>query len=355
MSENDTPRDELGRFASLSDHYASEHARLEFEPMADDRPREEDRAPIYSGSNSDDNVRQAAAELQERRGVQVEDAEEVVWHDRHGDRLPENISTTKDQASAALNAYRQAKAEAAAAAEDRELRAAIDNPRVEMAVLDPETAAKYEFKHEIDRAVHEFAAEMGVETPAVNAAPEQQPARENVHGLDPEVERALQHPQIRAAVESELAQAHQAKADYEAKVNEANAWAQASLVHQFPELGRLPVEQWENALMTVQAQDPVRFQKGVGVINQVQRVSAEQARIQNEKAVRAQQAESARQQQIEQWSRAEGDRYNQWAAKEGLDLNSFAPAVGRYIETNLGLSRDQLFGFGGSGRRNISR
>jgi len=84
-------------------------------------------------------------------------------------------------------------------------------------------------------------------------------------------------------------------------------------------------------------------------------VSAEQARIQNEKAVRAQQAESARQQQIEQWSRAEGDRYNQWAAKEGLDLNSFAPAVGRYIETNLGLSRDQLFGFGGSGRRNISR
>jgi hypothetical protein len=104
----------------------------------------------------------------------------------------------------------------------------------------------------------------------------------------------------------------------------------------------LPVEQWENALMTVQAQDPVRFQKGVGVINQVQRVSAEQARIANEHAVRTQQLETARQQQIEQWSRAEGTRYEQWAAKEGLDMSAVVPAVGRYIESNLGMSRAQF-------------
>jgi hypothetical protein len=341
MDSNDIPRDpESGQFTSSYDG----SRQFEFTPMADNKPREEDW-PTYG--SSDQEIRAAAAEMQERRGVQTEDAEAVVWHDRYGEPLPSDISTTKEQAADALNAYRQAKAEAAQAELDRDLRSAIDNPRLELEVTDPETAKLYGFKHELDRAVGEFATEMGVDPAAVRppatqrAAPEQ-PARESVPGLDPDVERALQNPQIRHAVEQQMAEAVQAKADYEAKVQEANNWARASLVHEFPELGRLPVEQWENALLTVQAQDPLRFQKGVGVINQVARVNAEQTRIQNEHATRAHQQESMRQQQIADWSRGEAARYDAWAAKEGLDMASFTPAVGKYIETNLGMSRDQF-------------
>ena len=338
-----TDRDpDTGQFTS--DHYAAEHARLEFEPMANETPREDDNAPTYG--SSDDEIRAAAAEMQERRGVQTEDAEEVVWHDRFGDRLDPNISTTKEQAAEALNAYRQSKAEAAQGEADRALKAAIDNPRIELQITDPKNAGLYQFDNEIGRAVDEFARDIGVDPqatqPTVDAAHEPQPARESVPGLDPELARALEHPQTRQALEAEFNAVLEQKAAYEAKVAEANNWARASLVHEFPELGRLPVEQWENALMTVQAQDPVRFQKGVGVINQVQRVSAEQARIQNEHTVRAQQLESQRQRELAQWSHAEGTRYERWAAKEGLDLATLAPAASRDVESNLGLSRDQF-------------
>ena len=47
MSDFDTPRDEQGRF--LADHYRTEHERLEFTPL-EERPRDEDSAPIYSSS-----------------------------------------------------------------------------------------------------------------------------------------------------------------------------------------------------------------------------------------------------------------------------------------------------------------
>jgi hypothetical protein len=323
MTERDP---DSGQF--ISDHYAAEHSKLEFTPLADDKPREED-GPTYG--SSDDEIRRAAAEMQERRGVQTEEAEAVTWFARDtGEPLDPNISTTRDQAATALADYREARDAAAQEAQDRDLKAAIDNPRIELEVTDPSTAAKYEFKHEIHRAVDEFARDMGVETPpAATVETSTQPAPD---GLDGELARALAHPQVREAVEAELARAYEAKAGYEAKVNEANNWARASLVHEFPELGRLPVEQWENALMTVQAQDPVRFQKGVGVINQVQRVSAEQARIANEHAARAQQLETARQQQLADWSRSEAERYDRWAAKE-------APRLRRVTSKAISVSR----------------
>jgi hypothetical protein len=336
MSENRDP--ETGQFTSLSDHYAAEHSRLEFEPMPNDK-RPEDDWPVYG--SSDDEIRRAAAEMQERRGVQVEEVDEIGWKDRDGNPLG-NVSATAEQNADALTKYRETKAAAAQEAQDRELKAAIDNPRIEMAVLEPDVAAKYENKQEIERAVGEFHTQMtGEPPPAHTVETNTQPAA-TPDGLDQQPAFAMSHPQVREAIEVELSRAHQAQADYEAKISEANNWARASLVHEFQELGRLPVDQWENALMTIQAQDPVRFQKGVGVINQVQRVSAEQARIQNEHAARAQQMESARQQQLADWTRVQGERYEKWAQREGLDMNTFAPAASKYVQDHLGMSRDQF-------------
>jgi hypothetical protein len=337
MSEfdNDTPRDEAGRF--LGDHYRAEHARLEFTPMEDNKPRDEDNAPNYG--SSDEEIRRAAAEMQERRGVQTEEAEAVVWHDRYGDPLPDNISTTKDQAAEALAKYREQKAAAAQAEQDCDLKAAIDAPRVEMAVLDEKNARLYQFDNELERAVGEFAADMGVETPAtqptVDAAPEQQPARESTPGLDPDLAKALEHPQVRAAVEQELAQAAQAQQQYAAAIDQANLYAQSSLIEHLPELARMDKSQWEGAILGMAQTNPARVQRAMSAISRVQQLSAEQARLANEH-------QAQRAQEIEKWSDAENARYGRWAAKEGIDVPTFAPAASRYVETHLGMSRAQF-------------
>jgi hypothetical protein len=333
---------ETGRF--LSDHYAAEHSKLEFTPLPDEKEHVETNAPEYGSSDAE--IRAAAAEMVERRGLEIEEPETIIWKDSSGNPLSGEFSTTDRQGATALADYRQQKDEAAQAELDRALKTELDNVRIETQMLNPQSAAKYEFGQELTSSLEEYARENGLPgpgdvPPAHTAETNTRPAA-TPDGLEQQLAFAMSHPQVREAIEVELAQAHQAKADYEAKVNEANAWARGALIHEFSELGRLPVDQWENALMTIQAQDPVRFQRGVSVIDQVQRVSAEQARIANEHAARAQQMESARQQQLEQWSRAEGTKYDAWAKAQGLDMGEVAPAVARYIATDLNLSRDQF-------------
>jgi hypothetical protein len=333
MSEfdSDTPRDEAGRF--LGDHYRAEHSRLEFEPMPNDKRPEEDW-PVYG--SSDDEVRRAAREMQERRGVETETAEEVVWRDASGERLDPNISTSRDQAATALADYRQAKAEAAQAEADRALKAAVDAPRIELEITDPAASAKYENKYEMERAVQEFAAEMGVDAsatqPTVEAAPEQQPARESTPGLDPDLARALEHPQVREMLEQQVAA-------YQGAIQEAGNYARSALIESFPELTNLQPQQYEAALQTLNAQNPERVARGLNVINRAVAIGQETARLNQEHQARSQ---AQRQQEIEKWSRSEGAKYDQWAAKEGLDLNTFAPAASKYIETHLGMSRSQF-------------
>jgi hypothetical protein len=335
MDTDDISRDpETGQFtSSLSDHIRAEHARLEFTPMEDNRPpKDEDNAPTYG--SSDQEIRAAAAEMQAKRGVELEAPEAIVWHDRYGDLLPYNISTTKDQAAEALNAYRQAKAEAAQGAQDRDLKAAIDAPRIELEVTDPKNARLYQFDNELERAVGEFAAEMGVETPAtqptVEAAPEQQPARES--GLDPDLAKVIEHPQVRAMLESELGR-------YEQAIQEAGLYAQSSLLDHFPELAQIDRSQWPMAIELINKQTPERVQRGMNVINRAVAIGAEQQRLSEAHQARQ---NAQRQQEIEKWSRQEGARYDQWAQREGLDMATFPQAASKYIETHLGMDRAQF-------------
>jgi hypothetical protein len=329
MDSNDTPpRDEAGRF--LGDHYAAEHARLEFTPMEDNREREED-APQYG--SSDQEVREAARELQARRGVQTEVVDEVRWHDRYGDPLPSDISTSRDQAAEALNAYRQAKAEAAQAEQDRDLKAAIDAPRVEMAVLDEKNARQYQFDNELERAVGEFAAEMGApETPPAQptVASEQQPARES--SLDPDLAKVISHPQVVAMLEGELGRYAQA-------IQEAGQYAAASLVDALPELAQIDRQSWPMAIELIGKQSPERVQRATNVISRAIAIGAEQQRLAEQHQAKQNAQRNA---EIEKWTRAEGQKYDAWAAKEGIDVGQLAPQVMKYVETNLGLSRAEF-------------
>src|SRR6516164_4049242 len=110
MSDNDIPRDDAGKFTSVSDHIAAEHSKLEFTRLED--RREEDSAPIYDRGSDHDKVMAAAAERQAQQGAEVEEPVAVEWfkRDEHGrltdEKLEPNVETTIDQAVDGLSAYR---------------------------------------------------------------------------------------------------------------------------------------------------------------------------------------------------------------------------------------------------------
>jgi hypothetical protein len=355
MSESDIPRDpESGQFASADPGYGRDFFEYQqgYTQLGDSKPKDDDGPPVVSSDN--DGINQAGqyleAQREAQRGKQAKEPTVIELQRLDddgrftGEKVDPKVTTTLRQSTAMRADYTRQSEAIAEAAADRALKNELDSVRIGLEVTEPDVAKLYGFQNENARAVAEFHRDMGSPElpPAPTAETNTQSATPAVDGLDSELAKAMAHPQVREAIEAELARAHEAKAGYEAKIEEANSWARASLVHEFEELGRLPVDQWQNALMTIQAQDPVRFQKGIGVINQVQRVSAEQARIANEHAARAQQLETARQQELANWSRAESERYEKWAQREGLDMSTFAPAAGRYIETHLGMSRAQF-------------
>jgi hypothetical protein len=254
--------------------------------MPDDREREDDNAPRYG--SSDDEIRAAAREMQERRGMEIEEPEAVTWFARDtGEPLDPRISTTTKQGAEGLADYRHQRDAAALEAQDRELKNELDSVRIGLEVTDPTQAAKYEFRPEITRAVDEFARDMGVDPaatqpPVVDAAPEQQPARESsVPGLDPEVEKALQNPQVREMLEAQIAA-------YEGAIQEAGNYARASLIETFPELQNLAPQQYEAALQVLNQQDPARVARGLNVINRAVAIGAETARLNQEHQARQQ-------------------------------------------------------------------
>jgi hypothetical protein len=196
----------------------------------------------------------------------------------------------------------------------------------------------YQFDGELDRAVQEFAGDMGVD-PAATQAPATQPQPHESHpeaagvpGLDPDLARVIEHPQIRAFLENEAGR-------YEQAVQEAGQFAAASLVDALPELAQIDRSQWPMAIELLAKTAPERVQRATGVINRAVQIGAEQQRLSAQAQSRQQAQRNA---EIEKWSRAEGARWDQWAAKEGIDVASFAPQASRYISEQLGMSRDQF-------------
>jgi hypothetical protein len=327
MSEfdNDVPRDpETGQFTSLGDHYRQEHARLEYTPLPDEKEREE-TAPQYG--SSDEEIRAAARETVERRGREIEAPIEVAWYKRGEDgnltdeKLDRNVSTTIDQAATALSEFRGQNDAINELSREQDLVDAVDKARAEangQATVDRYASA---------------------ETPAAPTAEPTPQATPTADGLDPAVAAALQHPQIREAVQQEISEAVQAKQQYSAAIDQANNFAQASLIEHLPELARLDKSQWETAILTINTQDPQRVQRAMNTISRVQQLSAEQARIANE---RAQQMQAQTKAEVERFSRSEDARFKAYAERENLNVPEMGRAATEYFHRELGVSPESL-------------
>jgi hypothetical protein len=107
--------------------------------------------------------------------------------------------------------------------------------------------------------------------------------------LAPELERALQHPQVLQAIEERVGEAEKARQSYRDGLVAATQIAQASFLSQFPELVGIPPENTAVALEQMSQQDPAKFARVKAMIETTEHLFAQQAQEGHRQAQIAQQ------------------------------------------------------------------
>jgi hypothetical protein len=119
--------------------------------------------------------------------------------------------------------------------------------------------------------------------------------------LDPELAKALQHPQVLQAIEERIGEVEKARQSYRDGLLTATQIAQTSFLSQFPELAAIAPENLPGALELMSRQDPARFAQVKSLI-----ASSDQLLARQEQEGRRQ-AELARQ-NFQRFARAEDAR-----------------------------------------------
>src|SRR4051812_27871045 len=180
----------------------------DFVSMPDlDRERDEERRPpsIVSDSAS---LRAVAEQRPDPRAAPI--VREYL--DRDGKKVPQNESITLARASRDYSSALAAERLVAESETSKTLAARVDALRTEVLAHDPGAGEFYGFELpevKADQAESAGDATEGVTLSSADSTDER-PAAE----LAPEVEKALQHPQIRQAIEEQLGEVEKARQEY---------------------------------------------------------------------------------------------------------------------------------------------
>jgi hypothetical protein len=238
-------------------------ANAGYAPMPDPDRRQQDE-PIGSDSAS---LREAA----ERRPAARDEIVVREYRDADGEPAAAHEAITLDRAG---RDYARATAADRAAAERRnsaELATHIDALRADAIASNPDAAAFY-----------------GFEPPPGDAAKADDPRAERGGGaaengaepasakLDPELEKALRHPQVIQAIEEKVGEAEKVRQNYLDGLAAATQIAQASFVSQFPELAGVGPDHLPAALEQMSRQDPAKFARVQAMIATTDRLAAQQ-------------------------------------------------------------------------------
>lgn len=96
-------------------------------------------------------------------------------------------------------------------------------------------------------------------------------------GLDPEIEKAIQHPQVRQAIEEKIGEAEKSRQDYLDGLAAATQIAQMTFVSQFPELASIAPGNLPGALELMSQQDPQKFARVQAIVATSEQLFAQQA------------------------------------------------------------------------------
>ena len=245
---------------------AYELANAGYVPMPDPQ-EEEDRETIGSGNAS---LREAAAQRAEAPG------EAIVrgYTGPDGKPAAPNEAVTlarasRDYASATALEKLVAEAETSKALAER-----VDALRAEAQADDPDAAELYGFeppRTQADEPVpgDKEAGKGGNEPSGVGADPA-------ASSLDSELEKALQHPQVRHAIEQQLGEAEKVRQTYLDGLAAATQVAQVSFLSQFPELAGIAQENLPGALEQLSREDPAKFERVRAMITTTEHLFAQQ-------------------------------------------------------------------------------
>lgn len=185
--------------------------------------------------------------------------------------LDDNVTLTIEQASKALSDSQDADEAEAELSEVARLQKEID----ELRGVDPKKDQGKDAK------------------PGAEAAP--------VKDGDLDPEKALNHPKIKEAISSQIAESETARQTFSKAADIALNFAQVSFAQSFPEVAGLPLDQWVPALTAMSQREPARFQAAVATLDRV-------AKLQNAQQFEQQRQDGLKQQEFQQFARAEDAR-----------------------------------------------
>jgi hypothetical protein len=273
LTEQITPRDDAGRFTGVDPFTESVGTEVTdamaravdkgdrpsdaFKPMemATPEPPKED-----TFSDSVDDLKAAAAELQERRQQNRAAPTPRIYQDlKTREPRPPTETRKLSEAATDLKDLRNAEADLAIAHSNQDLAQKIDQFRAERDAQ--EVLAEHYAKQQPEAP-----------TPQPESAPETAPA----DGVHPDIRAALTNPVVREALnqvvqqsEGARQQSEAARAQYVGAVQQLGNATWASIVAQFPEMQQGSPQQ---VLEQMRMQNPQRFAEIVGHLSKVQQI-----------------------------------------------------------------------------------
>ncbi|MGY3240563.1 hypothetical protein ACVMAJ_007453 [Bradyrhizobium sp. USDA 4448] len=327
MSEIDQPRNDAGQYSNEKFGRAAELEAGGYTEMPD-APQDEPK--VYGGE--EDDIRAAADELATDRDNGEFEVDPVEYREKGGtgDLIDENQAVTLDKAARDLSAYHGNTNRYVDGVSSEILADTIDTARADLVKGDPNVAAAYGLNADEVAANAKAAEEKASAEPAADEQPAADPP---VDGLDPEVQKALKHPQVRQAIEDELGKAETAKQQYAQALNAVSHLANQELLGIVPALQQIPQDQWPHALNVLREVEPETFERAKAVIERG--AQAEMLQVENARNQAAQQR-----QQFETYAKAEDARFEE-LTKDAPVTREVSDAVVKYAES-LGVDRASL-------------
>jgi hypothetical protein len=224
-----------------------------------------------------------------------------------GEKLPENVSLTPEEAGNNQIAYEDTLRRYTEGDDLAVLAEIVDQDR---AALDPQLAKDEYGLTEADIP----AAQKSQAQPQAQAEPPQ------IEGVDPEISRAIQIPKVREFLETAMQEGENSRQQYVQGLNVANQLAMGRLNELLPDIGALPVHQREGAMAMLAKSDPARFQAAMHEMNRISLVQAAAAEQNQFSAARTQQEFNA-------WAKAEDAQLDITAADTKAVLD-YLPSIG---------------------------
>jgi hypothetical protein len=252
-------------------------ANAGYAAMPDKERKDEDEA-IGSDSTS---LREAA----ERRSAQHSDVVIRQYTDENGEPAAGNEAVTLARAARDYAGVTAAERLVSENESSKELAARVDALRAETHANDPDATEFYGFEPPNSGNEQVSKEDERKTTHArADASSNRAPAQ-----LDAEIEKAIQHPQVRLAIEEKVGEAEKARQSYLDGLAAATQIAQASFVGQFPELAGVAPEHIPAALERMSQQDPAKLARVQAMIASTEQLFARQGRESRRQAEVAQQ------------------------------------------------------------------